>query len=440
MDHYGIPRQVDSQVWWSDQPPNCPLMMVMMMPCMILAMVAGIDLRVLRAFPILDSPCWNNFGNPFSCESLITITSEGCERSASGNLLRHFAECRDGSTSIAPSWQVRHYNGPEWKDLKDLGILVMLQLWQNVGCFHLNIWYNRNRIWSKRICRKSTVSWDYVSEKHVGFVWNIETWGLRFFAALLEYHNLNFGSLIPFAGMEVTYNSPNRCRIAAKLWHFQSLRSEVAVPSLFQIEHLTNFGTRSSIATFPSWFPIAGGRVPHQDQQVDSNEPHGHLTADGVQFFKSSFPTWKIVGACDCARVGQLRISPQKAPLRDFSCGLKWLFRWKFCKSKENGDGNDGIGSQISVGFTISIPNSTNFETDHPMADQGRNYLDQSCCTVLHPVSILPGFLPRVCPLVMSNLFLCGMEVLPKHIGRFRSNHIHLPRNWVRQGGCQGCL
>ena len=225
MDHYGIPRQVDSQVWWSDQPPNCPLMMVMMMPCMILAMVAGIDLRVLRAFPILDSPCWNNFGNPFSCESLITITSEGCERSASGNLLRHFAECRDGSTSIAPSWQVRHYNGPEWKDLKDLGILVMLQLWQNVGCFHLNIWYNRNRIWSKRICRKLTVSWDYVSEKHVGFVWNIETWGLRFFAALLEYHNLNFGSLIPFAGMEVmevTYNSPNRCRIAAKLWHFQS--------------------------------------------------------------------------------------------------------------------------------------------------------------------------------------------------------------------------
>lgn len=98
------------------------------------------------------------------------------------------------------------------------------------------------------------------------------------------------------------------------------------------------FGTRSSIATFPSWFPIAGGRVPHQDQQVDSNEPHGHLTADGVQFFKSSFPTWKIVGACDCTRVGQLRISPEKAPLRDFSCGLKWLFRWKSCKSKENGE------------------------------------------------------------------------------------------------------
>ena len=212
----------------------------------------------------------------------------------------------------------------------------MPQLWQNVGCFHLSIWYNRNRIWSKIICRKSTVSWDYVSEKHVGFVWNIETWGLRFFAALLEYHNLNFGSLIPYAGMEVTYNSPNRCRIAAKLWHFQSFaewsRCSFPLPNW----DLTNLAP--GVPLPPSHHDF---QLPEDVFHTKTNKliPTNHMATSQLMAFNFlSFPTWKIVGACDCTRVGQLRISPEKAPLRDFSCGLKWLFRWKSCKSKEKGE------------------------------------------------------------------------------------------------------
>ena len=44
----------------------------------------------------------------------------------------------------------------------------------------------------------------------------------------------------------------------------------------------------------------------------------------------------------------------------------------------------------------------------------------------------------HLCPLVASNLFLCGMEVLPKHIGRFRSNHIHLPKKLGTSRGASG--